>query len=158
MIRTLTITLATAALAAAMALPAAAQGVTPPSGPPHWRGAEPPVTNPHTFQDSEQTGRHGTAFGGQLHKLGRGIINTVTGPLEIPKRIAQVWRDTDPITGAVVGGIEGFGWAVGRSATGIYDILTFPIPVPDNYAPIMEPEFILPQLWGATVPGFAGDR
>jgi putative exosortase-associated protein (TIGR04073 family) len=145
------------------------QPVTPPPAParvevqrptqaPSYRGTQAPVVNPITFQGSETASRTNTAFGRGLHKLGRGILNTFTGFLEVPKRIAQVWRDTDPVTGAVVGGIEGLGWGLARTATGIYDIVTFPIPVPANYEPLMQPEFVMPELWGATIPGLAGDR
>ena len=158
MTRTRILAVALVALITLALMPAAAQTVQAPSQAPAYRGSQAPVVNPYTFQDSEEVGRTHTTFGRQLHKLGRGLVNFITGPLEIPKRIAQVWRDTDPFTGAVVGGIEGFGWAIARSVTGIYDVFTFPIPVPANYEPLMVPEFVLPELWGATVPGFAGDR
>ena len=158
MIRTLFITLGCLLVAGLFSIPAAAQGVEPPSKAPRWRGDQAPAVNPATFQGAEETGRYGTTFGRGLHKLGRGVLNFFTGPLEIPKRMAMVWRDTDPVTGIVVGGIEGFGWFIARSMTGAYDVLTFPIPVPANYAPLMDPEFVLPEVWGASVPGFAGDR
>jgi putative exosortase-associated protein (TIGR04073 family) len=158
MSRTLTLALCLVALATVAMGPAVAQTVFTPDRAPTFRGSQAPVINPYTFQDSEEVGRTGTTFGRQLHKLGRGILNTLTGFLEVPKRIAQVWRDTDPITGAVVGTIEGAGWALARTATGLYEVVTFPIPVPANYEPLMEPEYVLPELWGATVPGLAGDR
>ena len=154
----MTRTLTLAACLFALAAVATAQRVYTPDRAPANRGSQAPIINPHTFQDSEEVGRTNTTFGRQLHKLGRGVLNTFTGVLEIPKRIAQVWRDTDPVTGAVVGSIEGAGWAVARIATGVFDIVTFPIPVPPNYEPLMEPEYVLPELWGATVPGLAGDR
>lgn len=152
---TLTLTLACLALIILASAPVGAQGMRTPPG---YRSADAPVVNPHTFSDSEEVGRTTTTFGRQLHKLGRGILNTFTGVLEVPKRIALVWRDSDPVTGLVVGGIEGAGWAVARTATGLFDVVTFPIPVPANYEPLMEPEFVLPETWGATIPGFAGDR
>ncbi|NUP88199.1 MAG: exosortase system-associated protein, TIGR04073 family [Candidatus Sumerlaeia bacterium] len=165
MFRTLTLALTASALVTLTAGFATAQlrtDATPaiyaPSQAPTYRGSQAPIVNPYTFQDSEEVGRSNTTFGRQLHKLGRGLLNTLTGFLEVPKRIAQVWRDTDPVTGAVVGTIEGLGWGVARTATGIYDVVTFPIPVPANYEPMMQPEYVLPELWGATVPGLAGDR
>lgn len=172
MTRSLTLALATAALALFALIPTSAQErvergvqvrrptreVERPAQAPPYRGSQAPVVNPITFADSEEVGRTQTQFGRGLHKLGRGALNILTGWLEIPKRIAQVWRDTDPVTGAVVGFFEGLGWGVARTATGFYDVVTFPIPVPANYEPLMEPEFVMPELWGATLPGFAGDR
>jgi len=156
--RALTVMRALVALTRANMTAVMAQRVYTPEVPPTYRGTSTPVVNPNTFQDSETVSRSNTEWGRQLHKLGRGTVNLFTGWLEIPKNIAKVWRDTDPFTGLVVGGIEGFGWGIGRTATGIYDIFTFPIPTPANYEPLMQPEYITPRIWGATVPGIAGDR
>ena len=86
------------------------------------------------------------------HKLGRGIVNILTGWIEIPKTIADKWRETDPATGFVMGFIQGSGWAFCRTATGFYDTVSFPFPAPDDYLPLMEPEFILPSIWGDELP------
>ncbi len=93
--------------------------------------------------------------GSMMHKLGRGIVNVFTGWMEIPKNIAAEWQKTDPFTGCVIGTIEGIGWSWGRTAVGFYDIVTFPLPVPKDYQPLMEPEFILPDIWGADFPHYA---
>lgn len=89
-----------------------------------------------------------------MHKLGRGIVNVLTGWIEIPKNIAVEWKKTEPFTGFVMGTVQGVGWGVGRTATGLYDIVTFPLPIPEGYKPLMEPEFILPDLWGKDLPYF----
>ena len=73
MIRTLFITLGCLILAGLFSIPAAAQGVEPPSEAPRWRGDQAPAVNPATFQDAEEAGRYGTTFGRGLHKLGRGV-------------------------------------------------------------------------------------
>ncbi len=87
-----------------------------------------------------------------FHKLGRGATNLLTGWIEIPRYIAKEWREYDPFTGFFVGGAEGCAWAVGRTATGAYDICTFFLPIPADYEPLMEPEFILPGIWGEPIP------
>ena len=87
-----------------------------------------------------------------FHKLGRGTVNLLTGWIEIPKNIAKRWREYDPFTGFIVGGCEGAAWGLGRTATGAYDMVTFFLPIPEDYQPLMEPEFILPGLWGASIP------
>ena len=101
-----------------------------------------------------QTNRRDTDFDKMLHKLGRGIANVLTGWMEIPKEIAEAWRETDPITGLIVGGIKGIGYTIVRTFAGFYEILTFPMPFPENYGPIIEPEFVLPPLFGEDLPPF----
>ena len=89
-----------------------------------------------------------------MHKLGRGIVNVLTGWIEIPKNVAVEWKKTDPFSGVVIGTVKGFGWGWGRTVSGVYDIVTFPLPVPEDYNPLMEPEFILPDIWGADFPHY----
>jgi len=81
-------------------------------------------------------------------------VNVLTGWMEVPKNIAVEWKKTEPFTGTIMGTIKGLGWGVGRTATGVYDIITFPLPIPEGYKPLMEPEFILPDLWGKDLPYF----
>ncbi len=87
-----------------------------------------------------------------FHKLGRGIVNVLTGWVEIPKNIAREWRRTDPFTGTILGLIKGVGWAIARTFAGFYEVISFPFPVPRNYEPIMYPEFVLPTVWGDRLP------
>ena len=89
-----------------------------------------------------------------MHKLGRGIVNVLTGWIEIPKNIAVEWKKTDPFSGFVVGAVKGFGWTWGRTLSGAYDVFTFPLPIPEDYKSLMEPEFILPDIWGADFPHY----
>jgi putative exosortase-associated protein (TIGR04073 family) len=101
-----------------------------------------------------QTDRRDTTFDKALHKLGRGISNILTGWMEIPKEIAEAWRETDPFTGVIVGSIKGVGYFVVRFCAGFYEILTFPMPFPEDYGPIIEPEFVLPPIFGEDLPPF----
>lgn len=101
-----------------------------------------------------QMERRDSDFDKMLHKLGRGIVNVLTGWMEIPKEIAEAWRETDPVTGLVVGGIKGVGYTVVRTVAGVYEIFTFPMPFPENYGPIIEPEFVLPPIFGEDLPPF----
>lgn len=102
----------------------------------------------------EEVYRENTAINAMFHKLGRGVTNILTGWIEVPKNIAQEWRETDPFTGTIVGFFEGFGWGFARTVAGFYEVVSFPFPVPNNYAPVMEPEFILPTVWGERLPIF----
>jgi putative exosortase-associated protein (TIGR04073 family) len=100
----------------------------------------------------EDVYRENTDIERMFHKLGRGIVNVFTGWIEVPKNIAKEWRKTDPFTGTVLGFVKGLGWGFIRTFAGFYEIISFPFPVPRNYEPIMEPEFVLPTVWGERLP------
>lgn len=89
-----------------------------------------------------------------FHKLGRGVVNIFTGWLEIPKQTAEEWRRTDPFTGTILGVIKGVWLGIGRTFAGFYEVISFPFPIPRDYRPIMEPEFVLPTIWGERLPLF----
>jgi len=103
---------------------------------------------------ADDVSREATESSHMMHKLGRGLVNVFTGWVEVPKNIASSWKRTDPVTGTVVGFIKGVGWAWGRTCSGVYDIVTFPLPVPEGYVPLMEPEFVLTDIWGEPIPEF----
>ena len=100
---------------------------------------------------ADDVSREGTQADQMMHKLGRGLVNTFTGFVEIPKNMAKEWRKSDPFTDLVVGSIKGVGWAWTRTMTGVYEVLTFPFPVPEGYVPMMDPEFVLTDIWGDTL-------
>jgi putative exosortase-associated protein (TIGR04073 family) len=79
-------------------------------------------------------------------KLGRGICNVLTGPLEIFNQPAQMAAGGERWPIAFMGGIfKGTGVMIQRVLVGVYEILTFPVPnTSGNFEPVMEPEFILP--------------
>ncbi len=87
-----------------------------------------------------------------MRKFGRGVMNVLVGWVEVPKNIAQMWKESDPFTGVVVGGCIGVGWGFARTVGGFYEIFSFPFPYPEDYAPLIEPEFILTPLWGEAPP------
>lgn len=88
-----------------------------------------------------------------MEKLGRGVTNILTSWVEIPRQVAIEWEKTDPATGSIVGTIKGFGWGFARFFTGAYEIVTFPFPIPQDYDPLIEPEYIVTDIWGAPIPG-----
>lgn len=101
--------------------------------------------------------RDQSAFGKMQNKLGRGLANVFTGFVEVPKNISREWRKSDPATGVIVGGVKGVGWGFTRFATGAYETVTFPVPTPANYEPLMYPETPLPEVWGEQLPYFDRD-
>jgi putative exosortase-associated protein (TIGR04073 family) len=78
---------------------------------------------------------------GMGRKFGRGVVNVLTFWTEIPRNVALEWQRTDPASGFFLGVGKGVGYGYARLMAGIYDIVTFPAPVPMGYAPVMQPEF-----------------
>lgn len=87
-------------------------------------------------------------------KLFRGIANAATGWMEIPKQVSLIWQDRGPGMGLSWGLLKGVAYAVARSTAGGYEIITFPLPVPEEYHPLMQPEYVLSDLpSGSQAPG-----
>lgn len=74
-------------------------------------------------------------------KLRRGLTNSTTGWLEIPyKTFTQtLFGDRTPFEDLFIGLTVGTVKAVERTAVGLFETATFPIP---GYEPLIEPEFV----------------
>lgn len=72
-------------------------------------------------------------------KLGRGLENTLFGALEIPKQTVKRALETNCSSCYISGFFTGIGYFVVRELAGIYEILTFPFPIPVEYSPIIDP-------------------
>lgn len=81
-------------------------------------------------------------FADPLRKLGRGLANTLTGVVEVPKKVILTCKDENPLMGFTWGLVKGTAVGILRSATGLYETLTFPIPAPAGYEPMIHPEFV----------------
>ena len=80
---------------------------------------------------------------GPARKLGRGVANIVTGWVEIPKTIYVTCADKDVLTGLTIGPVQGIWMFLVRTSAGVYEFGTFPVPIPEDYDPILRPEFVL---------------
>ena len=77
-------------------------------------------------------------------KLGRGLANMITFPLEIPEQIKRTNESDGPLASWTVGLLKGIGCSVGRACVGVYEAATFIIPSPKDYQPILkDPEYFL---------------
>jgi len=77
-----------------------------------------------------------------LKKLGRGLANCVTFPFEIVEQIKNTNNSDGPVAGWTWGLLKGIGMTGVRAVVGVYEVVTFPIPLPKHYAPILkDPEF-----------------
>ncbi len=75
-------------------------------------------------------------------KLGRGLANILTGWVELPKNIYDVSVEENPLAGLTIGLAKGIGMTIVRTGAGIYEVVTFPFPIPEDYGPVLEPEFV----------------
>ena len=80
-------------------------------------------------------------------KLGRGLSNVAFGWLEVPKGIQDVGDQNNFIAAITWGPLVGVGKAVVRTVAGAYEVLTFPVPAPNNFQPLVQPEFMLGDQW-----------
>ena len=78
-----------------------------------------------------------------IRKLGRGLANVVTAPLELFVAIQDIGTHEGPIAGIFVGTFYGVTAVIEREAAGLVEIVTFPVPLPHvGFEPIVEPEFV----------------
>jgi putative exosortase-associated protein (TIGR04073 family) len=90
------------------------------------------------------------AEGTWQRKFQRGVLNAALSPLEITNELALEKKRE------IKSGSGSFGWvialgrgswfAVLRAFSGVYDVVTFPLPLPSSYGPVYEPEFSLEYL------------
>ncbi|WP_027722817.1 exosortase system-associated protein, TIGR04073 family [Maridesulfovibrio zosterae] len=77
-------------------------------------------------------------------KLGRGVTNIFSAPLEIPNQAVNLAAENDEpaeqAAGYVGGFFVGFAYGAGRIVSGVYDIVTSPFGGPA--APTMDPDLI----------------
>ncbi len=84
----------------------------------------------------------GTYVEGATRKLGRGLANVVTAPLELIRQPYYISQEEGGLAGATYGLLGGAWWGLYRGLTGIYDVVTFCIPVPPDFRSLIKPEFI----------------
>ena len=75
-------------------------------------------------------------------KLGRGIANVLTGWVELPKNIYDTSVEENVLSGLTMGLAKGVGMTIVRTGAGVYEAVTFPFPIPEDYQPVLEPEYV----------------
>lgn len=75
-------------------------------------------------------------------KFVRGVANFGFGWVEFPKQIHRVGRERGWLAGAFRGSVEGLGMFLARTIAGMYEIFSFPVPLPPHYQPLVRPEFV----------------
>lgn len=84
-----------------------------------------------------------------LKKVGRGVCNIITCPFEFFAQIQKVSNSDGPFAGVTYGAAKGVGMTLVRAVVGVYEVATFPIPLPKHYEPILkDPEFFFEEtIW-----------
>ena len=81
---------------------------------------------------------------GPATKLGRGLCNIVTSPFEVINQTTRTNESDGGFAAATVGVLKGVGWTLGRAFVGVYETITFILPWPDDYGPILrDPEYFM---------------
>ena len=80
-------------------------------------------------------------------KFGRGVVNVVTAPLEIPKQTRAYWIEGSEKTPHILvwlfaGAVKGVVETVKRTGSGVWDMATFVFEKPDAYEPLMKPDYV----------------
>jgi putative exosortase-associated protein (TIGR04073 family) len=72
----------------------------------------------------------------------RGLGNAGLGVVvEVPKTVYYGTLQDGPLYGLTVGVLEGLSWGIARTLTGVYEVVTFPFPIPDEYRSIYQPQY-----------------
>lgn len=78
-----------------------------------------------------------------IRKLGRGLANIFTGVLEVPLNIVSVAEEEGFVAATTYGVVKGLALTFLRTGVGFYETVTFLIPLPFHYEPVLEPEFLM---------------
>ena len=79
---------------------------------------------------------------GATRKLGRGIANVATAPLEMIRTPYFVSQRDGGVAGVTVGIVQGMWASLLRELAGVFEVATFMVPIPSKFEPLMSPEFI----------------
>ncbi|MBI3020673.1 MAG: exosortase system-associated protein, TIGR04073 family [Candidatus Omnitrophica bacterium] len=75
-------------------------------------------------------------------KFLRGMVNVLTGWVELPKRVHETTLRSGAGAGFTYGFVRGLGYGFIRTSGGVYEVITFPFPAPPDYKPVMQPAYI----------------
>jgi putative exosortase-associated protein (TIGR04073 family) len=71
-------------------------------------------------------------------KLARGVTNVATGWMELPRSVYVKGRDKGALQGMTIGLLQGVGMTVVRTVAGAFEAISFLVPSPGFYDPLLE--------------------
>jgi len=103
-----------------------------------------------TFSSVTYAGTHTTIessspqqiMNGMGTKMARGIANTTTGWLELPKQIYVTSTEDGAAKGIFIGPFKGIGMTIIRTVSGVAEFATFFVAYPGFYSPYFDPPFV----------------
>ena len=91
----------------------------------------------------KMVGPHPSPYFDAFKKMGRGVVNMGTAPIELLKQPVVEAEKGDSIgeflTGLIYGSFAGVSWTLYRELDGIYEVATFYLP---SLEPAIDPEYI----------------
>jgi putative exosortase-associated protein (TIGR04073 family) len=75
-------------------------------------------------------------------KFSRGVANTFTGIVELPKQTILTGRDMGVLGYVVIGPLKGIGMTFYRTFIGMTETVFFAVPQPGYYDPMITPTFV----------------
>ncbi|MDD5594955.1 MAG: exosortase system-associated protein, TIGR04073 family [Candidatus Omnitrophica bacterium] len=76
-------------------------------------------------------------------KISRGVVNVLSSVLEVPQNIDIEWKQSkNAVIGVFAGTLKGLFWGVSRCVSGLWDLVSFPFPKPNNYNSVIQPEYV----------------
>jgi len=100
-----------------------------------WSDQSPPSASAGQDRVEAVMGRAGLPPA--LEKLGRGLSNVAGGWLEIPLNIGTRYAPDNTAASLFTGTIYGILKGIVRTGVGAYETLTFFLPIPEDFAPIL---------------------
>lgn len=76
-------------------------------------------------------------LGPAFTKLGRGVSNVLLGWLEIPLNVHKRYTTSDTVGSGLAGTAVGIFKGAVRTGVGLYETVTFFVPLPENFEPIL---------------------
>ncbi len=85
----------------------------------------------------------GLSLEGSRDKLVRGVLNLADAVVEVPGTMMRKSSNEGVLEGVTLGMVEGVFNTVKRALAGVWEVATFPFPLPENYEAILpDPEFL----------------
>lgn len=81
-----------------------------------------------------------------LRKLGRGVANVVTCPAELIYRPNIISHQEGYVPAMTVGILQGVWYTLLRGVAGLCEVATFYMGVPNDFKPLVQPEFVFEAL------------
>ena len=82
-----------------------------------------------------------------IHKMGRGVVNILTGWIELPKQMHLGAQESNPVVGIGTGLAKGVGLTILRLGVGAYETVTCPIPYPGHFDSPYQPMELPDYAW-----------